>query len=79
MCARVDTGKKHKDRGIENIILLYLYSLMTRIIVMVIIRNIPEQKYFADIKHVTVTADSSDLIKVVKLSLVLYDDTLAKA
>ena len=26
-----------------------------------IIRNIPEQKYFADIKHVTVTADSPDL------------------
>ena len=25
---------------------------------MFIIRNIPEQKYFADIKHVTVTADS---------------------
>ena len=28
---------------------------MTR---MFIIRNIPKQKYFADIKHVTVTADS---------------------
>ena len=31
---------------------------------MFIIRNIPEQKYFADIKHVTmvtVTADSPDL------------------
>ena len=28
---------------------------------MFIIRNIPEQKYYADIKHVTVTADSSDL------------------
>ena len=28
---------------------------------MFIIRNIPEQKYFADIKHPTVTADSSDL------------------
>ena len=28
---------------------------------MSIIRNIPEQKYFVDIKHVTVTADSSDL------------------
>ena len=27
---------------------------------MFIIRNIPEQKYFVDIKHVTVTADSSD-------------------
>ena len=27
---------------------------------MFIIRNIPEQKYFADIKHVTVTADSPD-------------------
>ena len=25
------------------------------------IRNRPEQKYFADIKHVTVTADSLDL------------------
>ena len=25
------------------------------------IRNILEQKYFADIKHVTVTADSPDL------------------
>ena len=31
---------------------------MTR---MFIIRNISEQKYFADIKHVTVTADSPDL------------------
>ena len=28
---------------------------------MFIIRNIPEQKYFADIKHATVTADSPDL------------------
>ena len=28
---------------------------------MFIIRNIPEQKYFADIKHVTVTADSPSL------------------
>ena len=28
---------------------------------MFIIRNIPEQKYFAHIKHVTVTADSPDL------------------
>ena len=28
---------------------------------MFIIRNIPEQKYFADIKTVTVTADSPDL------------------
>ena len=28
---------------------------------MSIIRNIPEQKYFVDIKHVTVTADSPDL------------------
>ena len=28
---------------------------------MLIIRNIPEQKYFVDIKHVTVTADSPDL------------------
>ena len=28
---------------------------------MFIIRNIPEQKYFVDIKHVTVTADSPDL------------------
>ena len=28
---------------------------------MFITRNIPEQKYFADIKHVTVTADSPDL------------------
>ena len=28
---------------------------------MFIIRNIPEQKYFVDIKHVTVTADPSDL------------------
>ena len=27
---------------------------------MFIIRNIPEQKYFVDIKHVTVTADSPD-------------------
>ena len=25
---------------------------------MFMIRNIPEQKYFVDIKHVTVTADS---------------------
>ena len=29
---------------------------------MFIIRNIPEQKYFVDIKHVTVTADSPDRI-----------------
>ena len=28
---------------------------------MFIIQNIPEQKYFADIKHVTVIADSPDL------------------
>ena len=28
---------------------------------MLIIRDIPEQKYFIDIKHVTVTADSPDL------------------
>ena len=28
---------------------------------MFIIRNIPGEKYFADIKHVTVTADSPDL------------------
>ena len=28
---------------------------------MIIIRDIPEQKYVADIKHVTVTADSPDL------------------
>ena len=28
---------------------------------MFIIRNIPEQKCFADIQHVTVTADSPDL------------------
>ena len=28
---------------------------------MFIIRNIPEQEYFADIKHVTVIADSPDL------------------
>ena len=28
---------------------------------MFIIGNIPEQKYFADIKHVAVTADSPDL------------------
>ena len=28
---------------------------------MFIIRNIPEQKYLADIKHDTVTADSPDL------------------
>ena len=29
--------------------------------IMFIIRDIPEQKYFADIKPVTVTADSPDL------------------
>ena len=28
---------------------------------MFIIRNIPEHNFFVDIKHVTVTADSSDL------------------
>ena len=28
---------------------------------MFIIQNIPEQKYFVDIKHVTVAADSPDL------------------
>ena len=30
-------------------------------VLMFIIRNIPEHKYFADIKPVTVTADSPDL------------------
>ena len=33
---------------------------------MFIIRNIPKQKYFVDIKHVTVTADSPDLSNSVK-------------
>ena len=33
---------------------------------MFIIRNIPEQKYFADIKPVTITADSPDLSDSVK-------------
>ena len=28
---------------------------------MFLIRNIPEQKYFADVKHVIVTAESPDL------------------
>ena len=28
---------------------------------MFIIRNIPEHKYFSDIKYVTVTADSPDM------------------
>ena len=31
---------------------------------MFIIRNMPEQKYFADIKPVTVTADSPDLSEI---------------
>ena len=39
---------------------------------MFMIRNIPEQKYFADIKHVTVTADSPDLSdSVTKLAYLL--------
>ena len=28
---------------------------------MFIVRNIPKQKYFADLKHATVTTDSPDL------------------
>ena len=34
---------------------------MTGSFVMFIIQNIPKQKYFVDIKHDTVTADSPDL------------------
>ena len=62
MCARVDKGKKNKIRAKTNIILLYLYSLMTQIICHVYLWNIPEQKYFADIKLFTVTADLSDSV-----------------
>ena len=54
---------------------------------MFIIRNIPEQKYFADIKPVTVAADSPDLsdyvtelaylkglahAKIIKKSVILF-------
>ena len=35
---------------------------MTQIICHVYLWNIPEQKYFADIKHFTVTADLSDSV-----------------
>ena len=40
---------------------------------MFIIRNIPEEKYFVDIKHVTVIADSPDLSdSVTELALALH-------
>ena len=61
MCARVDTGNENQDRAKENIILLYIIVYRHRSFVMVIIRNIPEHKYFVYIKHVTVTTDSPDL------------------
>ena len=37
---------------------------------MFVIRNTPEQKYFADIKHVTVTADSPDSVTELAYSMV---------
>ena len=37
---------------------------------MFIIQNIPKQKYFADIKHVTVTADSR--ITIDKENILVY-------
>ena len=65
MCARVDTGKENQGKGkvkrnmsIYNIL---IYSYDYGPFVIFIIRNIPEQKYFADIKPVTVIADSPDL------------------
>ena len=61
MCARVDTDTKIKIRTKENIILLYFKSKDTDHLSCFIIRNISEQKYFDDIKHVAVTADSPDL------------------
>ena len=63
MCARVDTGKENQDKSNRKHNITIYYSLMTRIIchLSFIIRNIPEQKYFVDIKHVTATADSPDL------------------
>ena len=42
---------------------------------MFITRNIPEQKYFADIKHVTVTSDSlelSDYVTELTYSMLKY-------
>ena len=62
MCARVDTGKENQDKGKgKHNMNILIQSNDNRSFVMFIIRNIPEQKYFADIKHVTVTADSPDL------------------
>ena len=44
---------------------------------MFIIRNIPEQKYFVDVKHVTVTADSPDLSdSVTKLAYSNTENTI---
>ena len=42
---------------------------------MFIIQNIPEQKYFADIKHITVTSDSLDLSD----SLIELTDSMLKS
>ena len=62
MCARVDTGKENQDKGKgKHNMTILIWSNDYGSFVMFITRNIPEQKYFADIKRVTVTADSPDL------------------
>ena len=61
MCARVDTGNENQDKGKGKHNINIYYSLMTRTICHVYHRNIPEQNFFANIRHVPVTADSPDL------------------
>ena len=63
MCARVDTGKENQDKHDKGKGKHYMTYMSNHYgsFVMFIIRNIPEQKYFADIKTVTFTADSPDL------------------
>ena len=53
MCAWVDTGQANQDKGNGKHNITIYNSLMTRII-----SHVYHQKYFVDIKHVTVTADS---------------------
>ena len=50
MCARVDTGKENQDKHDKGKGNMTYMSNHYGSFVMFIIRNIPEQKYFADIK-----------------------------
>ena len=51
------SGQKYQEKGkLRHNITTYDTDHLS-----LIIQNIPEQKYFADIKHVTVAADSLDL------------------